>query len=62
MLSSWLILLVLAHRTMTTNFTNPKRPETRNKLWASDLGLHVGSLFWKSGLIRVPCRWKNFMV
>ena len=41
LLSSWLIRVALAHRTMPTTFTNLYLPETRNKLWASDLDLHA---------------------
>lgn len=45
LLSSWLIRLALEHRTMPTTFTNLYLPETKNKLWASDLDLQADTPF-----------------
>lgn len=41
LLSSWLIRLSLLHRTMPSTFTNLYLPETKNKLWSSDLDLQA---------------------
>lgn len=42
LLSSWLIRLALLHRTAPMTFTNLYMPETKNRLWSSDLDLQAG--------------------
>jgi len=55
LLSSWLVRLALLHRTMPSTFTNLYLPETKNKLWSSDLDMQASdelltALSFKSNL------------
>lgn len=41
LLSSWLIRTALEHKTLPTTFTNLYLPETKNRLWATDIELQA---------------------
>jgi hypothetical protein len=41
LLSSWLVRVAILHRTMPMTFTNLYLPQTKNKLWSSDLDLQA---------------------
>jgi len=55
LLSSWLIRTALEHKTAPATFTNLYIPETKNKLWSSDIDMHasdglLAALSFKSAL------------